>query len=314
MPDTAADMLRFLTEHFGEDFQSYSQSLAEKRIQERVAQLRLPDVAQYGRLLREDPDEPSLLARMLRIRFSSFFRDPLQFELLSSQIVPSLLLGQVAETGFFRVWSAACAGGEEACSLAIIIDEAIQLLAVKPRVQIFATDIAEDALAEGRAGRYAPGSVAGVTLRRIESNFTLENNAYRISRKILDMVTYSRHDLLDPHTYAPPESLFGGFDLISCCNFLMYLDPEGYLRVFDNLFRALNPEGVLLLGRAEPVPDRYADVLERICECGNLFRKKSLRRKKPMIDLRPPGRLDTAMLRQALPCDCRSSKDVDGAK
>lgn len=278
MRHTAAETLVFLSEHFGEDFQSYSQALAEKRILERVAQLGLPDVEQYGRLLREEPAEPPILARMLRIRFSSFFRDPLQFELLSSLVVPSMLF-RGAGSGFFRVWSAACAAGEEACSLAMVIDEAMRLVESKPRVQIFATDVAEDALAEARAGRYPAANLAGVTLQRINDYFSFDNNAYRVSGKILDMVTYSRHDLLDTHTYAPPESLFGGFDLIACRNFLMYLDPEGYHRVFDNLFRALNPEGILFLGKAESVPERYVPHLERMFECGNLYRKKGLHRR-----------------------------------
>lgn len=278
MRETVCEILLFLTEHFGQDFQSYSRSLVEKRILERVAQLKLPDAAHYGRVLREDPREPANLARMLRIRFSSFFRDPLQFELLACLAIPSLLRNRPGDR-FFRAWSAACAGGEEACSLAIIIDEAVQLLESKTQVQIFATDIAEDALAEARMGIYAPASVDGVTLGRLNKHFIHRNNAYRITPKILGMITYSRHDLLDPHTYVPPESLFGGFDLISCRNFLMYLDPEGYLRVFDNLFRALNPEGVLLLGKAESVPERYAPYLERIFDCGSLYRKKTVPRR-----------------------------------
>lgn len=277
MRETVCEILLFLTEHFGQDFQSYSQSLVEKRILERVAQLKLPDAAHYGRVLREDPGEPANLARMLRIRFSSFFRDPLQFELLACLAIPSLLRNRPGD-GFFRAWSAACAGGEEACSLAIIIDEAIQLLELKTRVQIFATDIADDALNEARGGRYAPKSLDGVTLQRINNYFTFQNNSYQISPRIQNLVTYSRHDLLDPHTYAPPESLFGGFDLVSCRNFLMYLDPHGYLRVFDNLFRALNPGGVLFLGKAESVPERYHPYLERMFECGNLYRKKNVQR------------------------------------
>ncbi|WP_026840390.1 CheR family methyltransferase [Citrifermentans bremense] len=277
MSETVAEILRLLTEHFGEDFQHYSLTLAAKRIAERVVQLRLPEVAAYYRYLNDNPSEPSFLARMLRIRFSSFFRDTLQFELLGSVIIPSMLPGNT--NGFFRAWSAACAGGEEACTLAIIIDEAMQLLGLKTRVQIFATDIAEDALAEAEYGRYSTAAVAGVTLKRLNKYFIYDRTGYQISPRIKEMITYSRHDLLDPNTYAPPESLFGGFDLVSCRNFLMYLDPPGYLRVFDNLFRALNPDGVLLLGKAETVPDRYEPYLERMFDCGNLFRKRQMVRR-----------------------------------
>lgn len=273
MSETVAEILTFLTDHFGEDFQSYSLSLGEKRIAERVTQLRLPSTAAYRDVLRDDPAEPAFLARMLRIRFSSFFRDPLQFELLRSQVIPAMLL-QFPPGGLLRAWSAACAGGEEACSLAIIIDEVLQLVEVRPKVQMFATDIADDALEQARGGFYGAGALGGVTLRRLNNYFAPDGNGYRICERIVSTISYCRHDLLDPTTYAPPESLFGGFDLVSCRNFLMYLDPQAYLRVFDNLFRALNPGGVLLLGKAETVPERYHQHLTRIFECGNLYRKQ----------------------------------------
>lgn len=273
MDHAATDILAFLTSHFGEDFQSYSQTLAEKRIAERAAQLSL-GIPAYGLLLRVDPDEPPFLARMLRVRFSTFFRDQLQFELLGSVLIPAMLYD--SRKGLIRVWSAACASGEEAYSLAIIFDEALQLADSKPRVQIFATDVAEDALEAARLGRYLPDSLAGATLKRIGKYFTPRKPGYQVTEAIRHMVTFSRHDLLDLRTYVPPESLFGGFDLVLCRNFLMYLDPEAYCRVFDNLFRALNPQGVLLLGNAEGVPERYAPYLEKVVEFGNLYRKKSV--------------------------------------
>ena len=272
MPDAVSDILAFLTNHFGEDFHSYSRSLAQKRIAQRAAQLGLKDVAAYREFLLCDPVEPASLARMLRVRFSSFFRDQLQFELLGSVVIPALL--RDGGKGLFRGWAAACAGGEEAYSLAIIIDEALQLLDTPPRIQLFATDIDEEALAVARLGRYLTDSLGGVTLSRIQHYFTPDKAGYQIAEQIRNMVTFSRHDLLDLRTYVPPESLFGGFDLVLCRNFLMYLDEEGYCRVFDKLFRALNPGGVLLLGKAETVPERHAPYLDRVVGFGNLYRKK----------------------------------------
>ena len=267
-----ADILAFLTDHFGEDFQSYSRSLAKKRIGERAAQLSLTEIASYRNYLYSEPAEPDALARMLRIRFSSFFRDPLQFELLGSVILPQLLHEC---QGLFRAWSAACASGEEPYSLAIILDEAIQVHEARAKLHIFATDIAEDALDEARHGRYSPETLGGVTLKRIGNCFTARKGGYQILDKYRDLVTYSRYDLLDQRTYVPPESLFGGFNLILCRNFLMYLDPAAYLRVFDKLFRALNPGGVLMLGKAETVPERYEPYLERVVDFGNMYRKRS---------------------------------------
>jgi len=269
----AADMLAFLTDHFGEDFHSYSKSLAEKRIAERAAKLSL-SVPAYREFLCTNPAEPEHLARMLRVRFSCFFRDALQFELLASIIIPALL---VDGKGLCRAWSAACASGEEAYSLAIILDESMQMPEARAQIQIFATDIAADALDEARIGRYLPDSLAGVTLKRLGTYFTPAKTGYLVVDRLRDMVTFSRYDLLDPRTYVPPESLFGGFDLVLCRNFLMYLDAEAYSRVFDKLFRSLNPGGVLMLGKAETVPERYLPYLERVVDYGNLYRKNTMR-------------------------------------
>ena len=272
MDDAVAEILAYLSRHIGEDFQSYSKTMAKKRVAERAGQLSL-GMSAYLRLLRAEPAEPATLARMLRIRFSSFFRDPLQFELLASVVVPGQL--RACRKELFRVWSAACACGEEAYSLAMILDEALPLVEAKPLVQSFATDIAEDALEAARRGRYLPDSLQGASLGRLGKYFVLCSPGYRVTDKIRGMVTFSRHDLLDPRTYVPPESLFGGFDLILCRNFLMYLDADAYRRVFDKLFRALNPGGVLLLGNAETVPERYAPYLAKVADFGNLHRKKS---------------------------------------
>jgi chemotaxis protein methyltransferase CheR len=267
-----ADILAFLSEHFDEDFLSYSEALATKRLEERAAQLSLSDLSEYRRFLSADLVEPDLLARMLRIRFSSFFRDQLQFELLASVIVPPLLQG--SRRPQFRGWSAACACGEEAYSLAIVLEEALQGIGQKGKVQIFATDIAEDALEEGRLGSYLPDRLGGVTLKRLGNYFIPGKLGYQVVEELRDVVTFSRYDLLDRKTYVPPESLFGGFDLVLCRNFLMYLDVEAYSRVFDKLFRALNSGGVLMLGKAERVPERYAPYLDRVVEFGNMYRKK----------------------------------------
>lgn len=267
---TVGEILSFLTARSGEDFNSYARTLAGKRIAERARRLGVARLADYLDLLRCDPAEPELLGRMLRIRFSCFFRDPLQFEFLGGVILPAMLEDRRAP---LRAWSAACACGEEPYSLAVMLDEAGQLGA-GPAAQIFATDVAEDALEEARRGSYQAESLAGVTLKRLGQYFVRAGSEYRVVEALARMVTFSRHDLLDRRTYVPPESLFGGFDLVLCRNFLMYLAPDAYLRVFDKLFRSLNPGGVLMLGKAETVPERYAGHLERVVDFGQIYRKR----------------------------------------
>lgn len=276
MRDIAIDILQFLSDSLGENFTSYSHAVAEKTVRERSAQLALNDISSYFQLVCSDPIEASCFARMLRVRYSVFFRDALQFELLGSVILPSMLGS--CPNGAFRVWSAACAGGEETYSLAILLDELLQLLETRPQVQLFGTDIAEDALKEADTGIYSPDRLDAVTMKRIKNYFIAQHDRYRVTEEIRQMTTFSRHDLLSRRTYAPPESIFGGFDVILCRNFLMYLDARAYSQVCDNLFRALNPGGILMLGSVETLPERYAASFETIFEFGHMYRKKSVNR------------------------------------
>ncbi|HIJ80850.1 MAG TPA: protein-glutamate O-methyltransferase CheR [Desulfuromonadales bacterium] len=274
MSGTVDKILTALSARTSQDFFSYSRSLVQRRIDERIALLGYASPEDYANCLEDDPDEAEQLVRMLLIRYSRFFRHPLQFQLLKELLLPPAL----AETGgIYRVWSAACAAGEEAFSLAIILDEASRAVHATRMVALFATDIAEDALQEGRSAFYLAERLADVSLGRLNTYFNPENGGYRVCDDLRRQVSFSRHNLLDRNSFAPPESVFGGFDLILCRNFLMYLSEEAYVRVFDNLYRALNPGGILMLGRAESVPEAYHDVMVRLYDFGGLYRKTVVR-------------------------------------
>lgn len=276
MHNQVTDILEFLSGSFEENFTAYSPAVAEKIIQERSGQLGLNAPSSYLQLLCTDPGEASYFSRMLRVRYSAFFRDPLQFELLGTIILPAML--NACQGGTFRVWSAACAGGEETYSLAILLDELMQHHETGPHLQLFGTDVAEDALEEAAAGVYPASRVDSVSLNRLNTYFSVQNDRYRVKDNLRRMATFSRHDLLSQGAYAPPESIFGGFDVILCRNFLMYLDNAGYSRVFDNLLRALKPGGILMLGNAETLPEKYAAHFERVFAFGEMFRKRTVTR------------------------------------
>lgn len=271
-----AKIVEFLSGSLGENFSAYSAAVTEKIVFERAAQLSLSDMDSYYQLVCSDPAEASCFVRMLRVRYSVFFRDSLQFKFLGSAILPSML--RACQNGTFRVWSAACAGGEETYSLAILLDELLQRFETRPHIQLFGTDIAEDALDEARTGIYPPDRLGDVTLNRISIYFTVQKERYQVNDAIRQMATFSRHDLLSQRTYAPPESIFGGFDLILCRNFLMYLETEAYSQVCDNLYRALKPGGILMLGCAETIPEKHAGSFENIFEFGQMYRKTTVNR------------------------------------
>lgn len=276
MNTIAVNILEYLSNATGENFSAYSVSVTEKILFERATQLKQSNIKSYCQLVYSDPTEASCFARMLRVRYSVFFRDSLQFKFLGSAILPSML--RSCQNGSFRAWSAACAGGEETYSLAILLDELLQQFETSPHIQLFGTDIAEDALDEARAGIYPPDRLGDVTLNRIKNYFTVQKELYKVNDAIRQMASFSRHDLLSQRTYAPPESIFGGFDLILCRNFLMYLEAAAYSQVIDNLLKALKPGGILMLGCAEALPERHAGAFENIFEFGQIYRKKSANR------------------------------------
>lgn len=271
MPNQVVRILDFLNTAADQDFFSYSRPLVERRIIERSTQLGYGDMRDYSRLLMADVNEADNLVRMLRVRYSRFFRQPLQFHLLREIVIPTLL--HQGNGGIFKVWSAACAAGEEAFSVAIILDEIARAAGCSRPATIFATDIAEDALEEGRRAVYALDRMEEVSLKQAKTYFSPVNEGYRVCDLLRQRVSFSRHDMLDARTFAPPESVFGGFDLILCRNFLMYLTKEACRNVFDRLLRALNPGGILMLGKAEAVPGTYQPLLEKLYDFGGLYRK-----------------------------------------
>lgn len=271
MPDVHDSILQFLSIRQGQEFHAYSPQLVDQRIGERIQALGVGSADEYLARLRADNDEANCLGRMLLVRYSLFFRNPLQFQLLQEILLPPLL--SRSENGIFKVWSAACAAGEEPYSLAIILSELAVRSECRQQLCIFATDVAQDALDEAQQAVYPPDRLKEVTFERIGRCFTAEGNRFRLGDHFREYVSFSRHDLLDRRTFAPPESVFGGFDLVLCRNFLMYLNDDAYQRVFDKLFKALNPGGILMLGKTETVPERYRNHLKRLYDFGGLYRK-----------------------------------------
>ena len=266
--------LDILTTALGEDFHAYTASVATRIVAGRLMELGVTDHEEYLLRLRSLTNEQRLLARLLRVRHSSFFRNPLQWELFTALVLPSLAAANLhLATRPFRAWCSACAGGEEAYSLAITLGEAAVAHQRSIPYQLFATDVAEDGLNEARRGIYPVTRLHEVSLRRLYNCFIGENELYKVCDAVRNTVSFSRYDMLDALTYVPPECVFGNFDLILCRNFVMYLDPYASALVFDKLHKSLAPHGVLMLGTTETPPVRYAGYWERLFPFGCLYRK-----------------------------------------
>lgn len=204
-------------------------------------------ITSYVRYLRDNPTEINLLFRELLIGVTSFFRDPEEWELLRDKALPEQLAKQPAG-GIIRAWAAGCSTGEEAYSLAIIFKETLDKLKSKAdySLQIFATDLDQDAIGRARQGFYPVNITAQVSSDRLQRFFIQEESGYRVKKEVRDLVTFATQNIV----MDPP---FTKLDLLICRNLLIYLEPELQKRLLQIFHYSLNPGGLLFLGSAETV-------------------------------------------------------------
>ncbi|MBT2322333.1 PAS domain S-box protein [Variovorax paradoxus] len=250
------EVLGFLRARTGRDFSYYKRATILRRIGRRMQVNGVGDLAAYLVCLRTRPGEAGALLQDLLISVTNFFRDPNCFEALEPHLA-ELFVGK-GPGDAVRVWVTACATGEEAYSLAMLLAEHARMLDVAPIIQIFASDLDDNALQIAREGVYPSAIEADVSPDRLRRFFVREHGNYRVRRELREMVLFAAHDLLK-------DSPFSRLDLITCRNLLIYLDPQAQARVFDVLHFALLPQGRLFLGASESVEDGspYFSVLDK---------------------------------------------------
>ncbi|MDB5104932.1 MAG: signal transduction histidine kinase with CheB and CheR [Fibrobacteres bacterium] len=227
------------------DFSQYKQPTVIRRITRRMLLCRADTLGEYLEFLKGHPGEIHLLYQDILIKVTSFFRDKDAFESLKKTILPALIKARTPESGM-RIWVPGCCTGEEVYSIAIAVLECIGDASSNVPVQIFATDISEEALAKARAGIYLENIALDVSPERLRRFFTRVNSHYQVSKFVRDMCVFARHDLTRDHP-------FSRIDLISCRNLLIYLDAGLQKKVFPTFHYSLKPDGYLMLGTSETV-------------------------------------------------------------
>lgn len=225
------------------DFTGYKRLTITRRIHRRMAVHQIKSLDDYTAMLRGDDAEASALADDLLIHVTGFFRDPDAWESLRAQVIEPLVASR-EDNGVIRCWVTACATGEEAYTLAMLIDEAANAVGKHFDVKIFATDLAERALAHARAGIYASGIESDVAPERLERYFQKEDGVYRLRNPLRGMVVFAPQNVLQD----PP---FSRLDLCCCRNMLIYLEPPAQTRLLELLHFSLRDGGVLFLGTSE---------------------------------------------------------------
>jgi len=251
----------------GHDFSLYKQNTINRRIERRMAVHQIERLDGYVRYLQQTPAEVEALFRDLLIGVTSFFRDPEAFTALQEQVIPRLFSGKPAGA-LIRVWAPGCSTGEEAYSIAILLQEQMEALKQSFKVQVFATDIDSQAIDVARAGLYPASIAADISPERLARFFAQESDSggYRIHKGIRDLLVFSEQDVIKD----PP---FSKLDLISCRNLLIYMGGELQKKLIPLFHYALNPCGMLFLGTSESVGE-FVDLFAILDRKSKMYQRK----------------------------------------
>jgi chemotaxis protein methyltransferase CheR len=236
------------------NFANYNHKMLSRIIKNRTLVLTCDGLDDYLGYLKKNGPELQGLLDELTINFSKFFRNPLLYELIAEKILPPLILEKLRDKTSLRIWSAGCAQGEEAYSLAIIVKELLLKSQGEIKTHIFATDIDKEIIKRALAGKYEFASIENTRVGLLQTYFREKNGLYNLQPVIKKMVNFSHHDLLDKKSSVPPISVFGNFDLVFCCNVLIYYKKELQKNILQKIYNSLAPNGFLVLGEAETLP------------------------------------------------------------
>lgn len=246
-----AQIIEVMRRHHGRDLASFDECFLARSLHKRLAPTATGAWAAYVERLPHDRAEAEALFESLNIGHSEFFRNPLTYALLEQWILPGLVEAKAAAGAELRVWSAGCAAGQEAWSIAMLLEDLAAARGRPVPTRIIATDASEQALALARRGFYLHRAVQNLRVRHLGEYFTPSAGGHVVSPRLRGSVSFSNYDMLDEHSVCPPTSLYGDFDLIFCCNLLFYYRPEVRRAILDKIGRALLPGGYFVTGEAE---------------------------------------------------------------
>ncbi len=237
------EVLAGLQAHTGNDFSHYKRATVLRRLERRMQVRRVPTLQAYRAALREQPQEYAALQQDLLISVTSFFRDREAFDAVERQL-QTHPAESIEPRRPLRAWVPACATGEEAYSVAMLLWERFATPAGDRPIQVFASDIDERAIGAARLGRYAGSIVTDVAPARLRQFFVLGDGHYRVRKELRDLILFSVHNVLRD----PP---FSRLDLVCCRNLLIYLDRDVQKRILQTFHFGLRPGGLLFLGSSE---------------------------------------------------------------
>ncbi|MGI4879367.1 MAG: CheR family methyltransferase [Janthinobacterium lividum] len=264
----------------GHDFRSYKHTTLRRRINRRLGLRNIGTLGEYLEDLRKSPDEIRVLTGDLMISVTDFFRDAEAWKALAELVVAPLVAQR--ESGVsVRIWVPACSTGEEAYSIAMLVTELAEAAGKRFDLRVFATDAQDANLIKAREGIYTQAALASFPAARLRRFFEMLEGSWQVSKSLRDMIVFAPQNLLQD----PP---FSQLDLVSCRNFLIYLEAEAQQRVIALFHFALRQDGHLFLGNAETI-GRHEDLFETISKKWRIYRRLGPTRHDLINFPRPSG-------------------------
>jgi len=246
------DFQKHILSSYGKDFSCYQADFFITCIENRMKQLATSDFYVYLDRLLQSSEELTILENSLKNHYSTFFRNPFHFFALEHYYLPRLIL-EKEQSGHkqIRVWSMACAFGQEAYSIAIIMDELLKKKNNGMDFRIFCTDQLSLCIEKAKKAQYLKEDIQSISLSRLERYFVVENSLYSIKPFLQEKLIFSCYDLLDGSSKAPADCIYNDFDLIFCCNVLYYYTPRHQERIMQKAIQNLNDHGILITDESE---------------------------------------------------------------
>jgi len=252
MNDDLKEISTLLFEKYGFDVSRYDDSFLEMSVAKRQSVTGCYSVRDYHNHLKHTKSEVDSFVDSLNISFSEFFRNPLTYAYIEQMVLPLLIeQKKQASNKEIRIWSAACASGQEAYSIAMLWDEVS--LAAKSTIacRIFATDSNPEEIIAAQKGIYQMATLQKTTLHRVQTYFDQRNDTFYVVPKLKSQITFSTFNLLDEQLVSPQASIYGDFDMIFCCNLLFYYKPEFRHLILEKISRNLAADGFLITSETE---------------------------------------------------------------
>ncbi len=273
----------FLMQSQGIDITAYEALYLKKTLQKRISHSESNSLEEYFTLLKQSSIEGNLLVASLHNNYSEFFRNALTFAVLERIVLPSLV--QKKKKTEIRVWSAACAQGQEVYSIAMLLEELRIGFNEKFKYRIFATDKCDAQIDIARIGKYPSSALNSINFKRAANWFIKQNDMFTIKPELKAYIDFSVFDLLDKKTISPSVSIFGDFDIIICANLLFYFKPKNQKQIVNKISKSISDGGYIITGEAEREILLSLDFSELFPQSGIFQKKMNTKHKKGHLEL-----------------------------